>query len=377
MNSTVNVNKPKQDKAKKEMSTNTLRVLESLKAIGYSLIVGLFFLLVTGHADDLGEFIVKFFTLNYGSGIAISELLARLSYMIPLALSFAVAFKMGVFNIGAAGQAVFAGLIGYEVATVIDIGEFGFIFTLFFGIMAGSSLALIVGWLKNKFNVHEVISSIMINYIVLYIVKYISFHEGYMNEGSDLVMNWINNIFGIVGSGTINFGLFIIIPIPFILWFCYGKTKWGYKQEMIGSNRNLGDYTGIDYKKEVLTTMAISGALAGLAGVIYMTGYSTVLPSDEIADLPSWTFAGCTITLLGFNNPIGIIFSALLYAMISTDGNTLDQVIGGLGIVDIMTGFMIIFVARANYRINYGKRDFKVKNWIKEKITKRKEVDNG
>lgn len=369
----------KQPKQKKEMNTNTLRVLESLKAIGYALIVGFFLMLMTGHGESLGNFIKSFFTLNFGSTIKISELLARMSYMIPLALSFAVAFKMGIFNIGAAGQAVFAGFVGYEIGCVLNVGEFGFIFTLFFGVMAGAFLALIVGYLKNRFHVHEVISSIMINYIVLYIVKYVSFHEGYMNTGNDLQMDWINSIFGLNATDTINFGLFIMIPLPFILWFAYGKTKWGYKQEMIGSNFHLGNYVGVNYQKEVLTTIAISGALAGLGGVIYITGYTVLLPADDIADMPTWTFAGCTITLLGFNSPIGIILSGLLYSMIQTDGSSLDLVIGGIGITDIMTGFMIIFVARANYRVNYGKRDTWIKDifsWFKSKRSI-KEVDNG
>lgn len=353
-------------------SEGYVKGLESFKAILWALLIGLILIIITGQSNLIVEFIDAIFTSNFGSSRNMAAFLARISYLIPLGLSLAVSFKMGLFNIGASGQAFGGGTCAYIVASTLNIGNFGFIFTILIGVLVGMLIALLIGFLKTKFNISEVISSIMINWIVFYFVRFVSLDEGVMNVQNDLQMDWINDLFGTTSS-RINLGFFLMLPLVPVLWFMYNKTKWGFKQDMIGNNKNVGKYLGIKENREILKTMALSGALAGLAGTIYITGYYMFLPDDGIKDIPGWTFDGITVALLGFNSPIGVIFSASFLALFQSYSDTLDMLIGDYGIVAIMIATTIVFISKSNYRILYGKR----KGWFNSLFKRKKEVNNG
>lgn len=338
---------------------STVKNIESLKAVGYAFLIGLFLIIVTGQSSSIIDFFSGFWTENFSTNLKTSNTIALLSYLIPLSLALMVSFRMGLFNIGAAGQALGGGLTAYVIACNINMGQVGWLLPLLIGIGVGSLIALSIGWLKVKFNINEVISSIMINWMIFYLVKYAAFPDSLKlveHSMNDLRMDWFNTIFGVKGtSSSMNIGLLIIIPLPFVFWFAYKKTKWGYKQDLIGNNPKVGDYLNIDSDKEILKTMALSGALAGLAGSIYYLGVDIYLPNDGIKDIPGWTFNGITIALLGFNSPIGIIISAFIFSLFN---DSMDLIVGDFGIVSIMVAVMILFIARSSYRINYGKRGY-------------------
>ncbi len=340
-------------------STNTLRVLASFRAVIISLLIGLLLIVATGQSSSIGSFFEGFWKFNFSDMHLFTEWLATVVYLVPLGLALAVSFRMGLFNIGAAGQAMAGGTIAFLVASQTSYGSLGFLVTIAVGVSVGMMVALTIAFLKNKYNINEVISSIMINWMVFYLVKYIVTADSpipdpiYINMDNDLRLDFIYGLFGEETSKKLNVGLFISIPLVFILWWAYSKTSWGYKQEVIGNNKNVGSYLGIDYKKEIYKTMAISGALAGLAGVIYYCGYNITLMDDGVTDIPAWSFNGITIALLGFNSPIGVLFASGLFAMFNP---TIDSTIGGIGILDVVVASMITLIAISTYRINYGKR---------------------
>lgn len=356
---------------------STVKGIESLKAVGYALLIGAFLILVTGQGGALFTIFEGFWTKNFGNKTYTATTLAQLSYLIPLGLALVVSFRMGLFNIGSAGQALGGGIFAALIGSSLNVGQIGFVFTLFFGIVGGIAIAMLIGWLKVKFNINEVISSIMLNWMIMYVVRYFAYSESIsVLSGNDLRMDWVYSIFG-VENGAMNFGFLLVLPLPFVFWFLYKKTKWGYKQDLIGNNPKTGDYLGINSKSEIMKTMMISGGLAGLAGTIYLTGIIPNIGSDfkNLSELPGWTFDGITIALLGFNSPIGVIASAFVISLFS---DSLDNLAGKFGIVSVMVAFMIIFIARSTYKIQYGNRGY-IK-FIKEKYvagrSKNKGVEN-
>lgn len=353
------ITKTEDTKTKESRSQNSVRLTESLKAVAIAFLVGLVLIILTGQAKEILNFIISFITITFGNKYNFANFLGKLAYMIPIGLSLVVSFRMGLFNIGAAGQAIGGGLAAYLFAINIDVGGSGFIFTLIIGTLVGMSIAMLIAWLKNQFKINEVMSSIMINWIFFFILRYFSpgaADSSVILEGNGLRQGWLSGLFGTeTNFNSINIGIIISIILIPVLAFAYKKTLWGYKQELMGNNANIGKYIGIKKNKEVMKTMMISGGFAGLSGTIYFTGFIGNLPPNSIVDIPSWAFNGITIALIGFNNPIGVLFSSILIGMLTSPSNDLDLVIGGLQIVNIMVAIMVIFIARSHYRIYHGK----------------------
>ncbi len=365
----------------KEKSSFNKRLIESIKAVGMAFLIGFILIMLTGNIYNIPSFIKTFFTGSFGDLGAFSDFLGKLSYMIPLGLSLAVSFRMGLFNIGSAGQMLFGGLIAFLFATKVSVfGSFGWIFVILIGVFSGAFLAFILAFLKNRFKINEVISSIMFNWIVFYILRYFSPSAGetsaFILEGNSLRFEWLSSLFNETTlNSQINIGIFISLLLIPIIFFAYKSTLWGYKQELIGNNINIGKYLGINEKYEILKTMSISGALAGLSGAIYFVGYDPNLPSSSISDIPGYAFTGITIALLGFNTSIGVFLSSILIATLTYPSGLLDNTIGSIHIVDIMIAVMILLMAKANFRILYYEKPIKEKKSSDETKEKNNEVD--
>ncbi len=346
-------------KDKKKLSTNSIRFIESFKALVYALLIGVILIIITGQANLLVDFFEGFWVKNFSTMGLFTDYLATLTYLIPLGLALAVSFRMGLFNIGAAGQAIAGGTFAFVVGSKINIGSFGWIVTICSGVAFAMLVGFIIAFLRNRFKINEVISSIMINWVIFYLVMFIVTPTSPVPDPinilpyNDLRLDVVYSLFGENVSSRMNVGIILVFPIAIILWWAYSKTNWGYKQEVMGNNRNVGAYLGINYKKEIYKTMILSSALAGLAGVIYYCGYDTNLMHKSASELPAWSFNGITIALLGFNSPIGVIFASGLFAMFNP---VIDASIGSIGILNIVVASMIFFIAMSNYRITYGKK---------------------
>lgn len=335
---------------------------QAFKAVLLAFLVGIILVVITGKSKQLVEFLMGFWTMNFSDVTKFTDYLSRISYLVPIGLAVAVAFRMGLFNIGASGQALGGGAVAYWLGTTLTIGKFGWVVCMLVGVLFGMLIALIISFLKNNFRINEVISSIMINWMVFYIVIQLSANGVTSpNEGNRLNVEWLYNALSnintneyINASQSTNIGIIFILPLVIILAWAYKKTKWGYKQELIGNNPKTGSYVGINSKREIYKTMALSGALAGLAGVIYYLGYTTELPNPTtFHEIPGWTFDGITIALLGFSTPGGVLASSIIYGLFT---NEVDTIVGNVGIVSIMVGVMILSIAASNYKILYGSR---------------------
>lgn len=291
---------------------------------------------------------------NYGGNQGrLSDFLSFLNALTPMifaALAVAVALKAGLFNIGVAGQMLTAGflatvLIGYsDLAPAIAKP-----LVIIVGILAGAALAGLVGFLKYKFNINEVVSTIMLNYIAQYIIAFfiytyfvdpISRQSKVINDAARLTL--VNVV---VGSIKIDIPLAMVLALAaaFALRFLFDRTTPGFELRMVGTNPRAAKYAGVKVGKNMVMAMVISGALAGLAGVSYYLGY---FGSIQPKVLPSTGFDSIAVALLGNINPIGIIFASFLVTILSKGSTYLSSVTGIKSeIPDLITGLILLFSA--------------------------------
>lgn len=306
----------------------------------------------------------------------LTDFLSLLNAMTPLlfaSLAVAVAFKAGLFNIGVSGMMLAAGF----TATVI-IGYSGLSsflarpLVLAIGIVVGAFMGAFVGWLKYKFNINEVVSTIMLNniaqyvfgfFINTYIIDPVSRQSKYILDSSRLTL--VNVELGGLKM-DIPLGFLLAIAAALFIRFFMDKTVLGYEIKTVGSNRNAAKYAGINVGRNIILAMMISGALAGLAGVTFYMGYfSSIQPKV----LSSVGYDAIAVSLLGNSNPVGIVFSSLLISIISK-GSTYMSSIAGIDqdIASVITGLILLFSACGEY-IKYKIRR------QKEKPLERKESE--
>ncbi|MCK9285943.1 MAG: ABC transporter permease [Sphaerochaetaceae bacterium] len=239
-------------------------------------------------------------------------------------LSVSFAFKTGLFNIGASGQMLVGGLCATLIAHHLFIPRPLYLIVLILAAIVGGAVwGVIPGLLKAKFNVHEVVATIMMNWIAYWSIFYFvpAFLKGPSLETESksilfeqsLRVKWLNELFG--GSEYVNLGIFVAIAAIIIIKFILDKTTLGFELKAVGANRFCAEYAGIKVNRNVIISMMIAGALAGLAGMTFYTGYSRNM---QIGVMPSMGFDGIAVALLGASNPIGVFFSALFFGMLQS-----------------------------------------------------------
>ena len=339
--------------------------------IGFS--VAFIIILIIGGNPLL--FVANIFRGNFYSWAAFGNFLATFSWMLLLGLSVSIAFKSGLFNIGVAGQMIGGGIAGIMWAFYgPDLGRASIIFSIFIPMLVGMLIAMFIAMLKISFRINEVVSSIMLNWIIYYIYKFITnpayfdhidTSSGATNQISpndSLRADWLTNMFG--ETSFINLGIFIALFVFILVVFFYKFTLWGRKSDLLGANPNSAKYIGIKQNKEIMKKMALSGALAGLAGSIYYLGVKELLPPIGL-DIPGEGFNGITISLLAFNNPIGVFFSAFFVAMLFNSKLMVSSALNPR-ITTLILGIIILTISLSQFIMIY-KPVAKIRNKYKRK----------
>ena len=284
----------------------------SLMAIILGLIAGAILMAIMGHNPIDGySFLFKGGLMNIER---IGNTLATATPLILTGLSLAFAFKTGLFNIGAPGQMLMGGFFATAVGLTVKLPAPVLIpLMILAGILGGAIWAFIPGVLKAKFNVHEVVSTIMMNWIAYWIVYYMvpMYFKGEFLEtesaqlpaAATLRIQALTDFFQ---GSFINIGILIALISVFAVWFIL---------KAVGFNRDAAEYAGISVNRNILLSMMIAGALAGLAGVVQYTGNAV---SIQIGVMPTQGFDGIAVALLGANTPIGVLFSALFFGLLYT-----------------------------------------------------------
>ncbi|HPO05006.1 MAG TPA: ABC transporter permease, partial [Bacillota bacterium] len=337
----------------------------SVVAISAGLLFGFIILLISNAPQAFDGFIIilkgGFSTGAKGMG----QVLYFATPLILTGLSVGFAFKTGLFNIGAAGQFImgaFAAVyIGVKCAFIP--APFHWMAALLAAAVVGGLWALIPGVLKAYLNVHEVISTIMMNYIGMYFANFMVKATVYdskkalsMNvaESAVLPKAGLDKVFynpigssGAVDLSTVNCGIYIAVGVAVIMYIVLNKTTFGYELKACGFNRNASKYAGINEKRSIVFSMVIAGALSGLGGgLLYLSGASgRHIKAVDVLAVEG--FNGIPVALLGLSNPIGIIFSAIFISYITLGGNYLQTLDFVPEIIDIIIACIIYFSAFA------------------------------
>lgn len=291
----------------------------SLLSIILGLLAGAVLMLITGSNPIDG------YTYLFRGGFMNIErfgnTLATATPLIFTGLSVAFAFKTGLFNIGAAGQMLFGGFCATAVGLSLTWPKPLLLMAMVLSAILGGALwALIPGLLKARFNVHEVVSTIMMNWISYWVVYYAvpAYLKGSFLEtesrrlphSASLRVDWLTSLFN---GSYINLGIFLAIAAALIIAFILNRTVLGYELKAVGFNRHAAEYAGINVNKSIILSMMIAGALAGLGGAALYTGNAFNI---QIGVLPSQGFDGIAVSLLASNSPIGVLGAAIFFGLL-------------------------------------------------------------
>lgn len=270
-------------------------------------------------------------------------------------LSVAFSFKTGVFNIGAEGQFVVGSMAAACVGILAgNLPKPVLIPLCFLAAMAAGALwGIIVGVLKTKWGINEVLSMIMFNWIAFYLSNFIAGIPAIKNDGSaEATKNIADNaslLFSkdfIKSAGlapTANWGFIIAIIATLLVWFIIEKTTLGFELKAVGSNKFAAEYGGINVNRSILTALAISGALAGLAGALQVMGMGkriSIFTSQE-----GFGFAGIVVALIGCSNPFGVLVAGLFYGALMYGGSKLNLEGVPTQLINVIVGTVVFFIA--------------------------------
>lgn len=323
----------------KKENTSLLRrdsfqtLLSSLVCVLGGLIVGylvLLFIEPRGALEAIFAVMKSFF--RYPGSLKLKYFGQTLVRSVPLlmcALSVLFAYKVGMFNIGVAGQYVAGACAALYAALAWNLPWY---LCLILAMAAGAVLGAAAGFLKTRCNVNVVISGIMLNWIMLYLTNlllgtvksptspYTKNLQG-TNPGALLPNLGMGRFFNNERSVTIAIPLAVIMAV--LIWVVLNKTKFGYELKATGNNYNAARYAGMRENRNIILTMMIAGALAGMgAGLLYLTGIEEW--ETTIASVPAMGFNGIAVAFLGGLSPLGSILSAFFIQYITAGGGNVD-----------------------------------------------------
>ena len=343
-----------QDLKKKESilrNSGFQTILASLLCIVLGLLVGFIVLLIINPSGAAGAIaaILKNF-LYYPSAPAAMKYfgttLVNASALLMCSLSVLFAYKVGLFNIGAAGQYVVgAGACLYCALAL----KMPWIVCLIVAVITAALVGGISGALKAYFNVNEVISCIMLNWISLYCVNMLLVNVKEQstpyttplssgNKSALLPNLGLDKLFN--NNEFVTIGLPLAVIMAVVVWVLLEKTKFGYELKATGLNKNAAKYCGMKEQRNVILTMMIAGGLAGFAaGIYYLTGIEQWMVQQT--SVPAMGFNGIAAAFLGGLNPIGTIFSSYFIQHITSGGTYVDKSMYCSQISDLISAFII------------------------------------
>ena len=290
--------------------------------IGY---IVLLFINPQGASESMLAVIENFFTASKAARRLklFGNTLAKTMPLLMCSLSILFAYKVGLFNIGAAGQYVAGACASLYAALAWG---WGWLPCMIFAMFAGAVLGAIVGFLKSYCNVNEVISGIMLNWISLYtantllstVKEQASPYTLYLNEVNPSSLLPTLGLDELTGSDYVTIAVPLALIIAIAVEIVLNKTKFGYELRATGNNKHAAKYAGMAENRNIIITLVISGALAGLgAAMLYLTGYMRWECTQS--SVPGMGFNGIAAAFLGGLNPIGSIFASFFIQHI-TDG---------------------------------------------------------
>lgn len=303
----------------------------------------------------------------FGGEPAVLQVANTIVFVTPLimaGIAVALPFRAGMFNIGAEGQFV----MGAIAATVVGIGLGGLPgivlvpLVLIAGMVVGAAWAGIVGVLKATTGAHEVVTTIMLNFVAQWFLRYLIIGGPMQLQGGSsrsspispsanlpyLLPHNSTQILGLPGSVyRANFGLFIALAAAGVFAFLLWRTSLGYEIRAVGQSQRAARYAGISVRQTLIVTMLIAGAFAGLAGAVQVAGVEHNLTDQYFTDTTG--FDAIAVALLGLNSAVGIVLASILFGALHAGGSTMQSDAGVSGNLVYVLQALILFSIAANF----------------------------
>ena len=358
------------------------RIVISLTSLLFAIVVGAVLVFVSGFVADCPDPFIYLPGLGYGcynplevywtmltgafgSFTVLGQTLLETTLLLFTGLSVAVAFRAGLFNIGTQGQMVFgalaAALVVLELGALLPENVFSMVFVIGVGVLIGAIVGgfwgMIPGLMKAYADAHEVITTIMLNFVAIGIAFWLV-----QNHVGDLTTDSVQtesipavarlpptisgsrfSIVALVG------GLLVAVGI----YYLYKRTVLGYDLRTSGIQESAAEYGGVNAKRNIVTSMTLSGALGGVAGAIYVM----MAQYRWQAGIPPLGFDGIAVSILAGNNPIGVIPAALLFGTLKSGSVAINLSLGVPNeLVEVLRGLIILFIAMPEFFRMLGKR---------------------
>lgn len=273
--------------------------------------------------------------------------------LILTGLAIAFGFRTGLFNIGAEGQLIVGSFAAVAVGILIELPKIVHLpLVLIAAALAGAVWGFIPGFLKARFRVHEVVVTIMLNYTALHLINYaVKALPGSSNTKTVEIFPTASLssefLSGLTEHSRLHWGFIVALLAAFIFWYVIERTTFGYELRSVGFNQHASEYAGMKVNRNIVLSMMISGAFAGLAGAMISIGtfdYARVIGASE-----GYGFDGIAVALLGNNGGLGIVISGLLFGALKAGSSAMGLAKVPKEIAEIIMAFIVLFAA-----MNYG-----------------------
>jgi ABC-type uncharacterized transport system permease subunit len=329
-------------------------VIVPVLSVIIALILGALTMLATGVGiGTIGLSFVALFEGSFGSLSAVSETLTAAAPLILCGLGLALGFRAGLFNIGAEGQLILGGIAAVAV---------GFMFTglpaiihlplaIIAGMIAGALWAAIAGWLKAATGAHEVITTIMLNFIAFRLTDYLLRNPPIQKEGrSDPISESVlasaqlpKLLSGLDPSLRLHFGFLIALAAVALVYWLLFRSTIGFEFRASGANPDAARYAGMRSGWIIVVVMACAGALAGLAGANQVLGVLGRASPNFSAGIG---FDAIAVALLGRSHPVGVLLAGILFGALQAGGRQMQVAAGvSIDLIAIIQALIIVFIA--------------------------------
>jgi len=286
---------------------------------------------------------------TFGNFYGLGQVLFKATPLIFTGLSVALAFKAGLFNIGAEGQLYIGSFavawVGFSFSSLP-----GFLLVplcILAAALGGAAWGIIPGYLKARFGTHEVINTIMLNFIAMaltgYLVTYVYFVPETVHTqriAAQAQIPRLEAIWPAFRGSPVNVSLFLALGVAVAVYLFLWKTKYGFELRAMGLNPLAAEYGGISIASGIVSAMTVSGALAGLVGVDFVMGYKHYYEGGFSSGMG---FMGIAVALLGRNHPLGVVLAAMLFGALSYGGLVINAIVPK-ELVDILQAIVILIM---------------------------------
>lgn len=333
----------------KELSIPVIAVLLGMLA-------GTFIMIVSGY-DAVAAF-SALWNGAFGEIYYTGEVVRQVTPYILAGLAVAFAFRTGLFNIGVEGQLIVGWLAAVWVGVAFDLPKIIHLpLAVIAAGLAGGLWAFIPGYLKARFRVHEVIVTIMMNYVALHVTNYIirtvllsasGDRTDKVAESASLRSPFLETL---TDFSRLHWGIFIAVIGAIVMWFLLEKTTRGFELRSVGFNQHASHYAGMNVNRNIILSMVIAGVFAGLAGA--MEGLGTFGYASVKGGFTGVGFDGIAVALLGGNTAIGVVLAAILFGFLKVGALNMPLESGVPNeLVDIIIALIVFFVA-SSYMIRW------------------------